>query len=385
MANTRELSQLASLINVVDENKSIGIVTSYPNAYVGIGSMIPAAKVDVAGDALVSGIVSATSFYGDGSNLSGLSTFSGNYDDLINTPEIPSLVGYATEGYVDASITNLVDSAPGALDTLNELAAALGDDSNFSTTVTNSLASKADLSGANFTGVVTATSFYGDGSNLSNIISGVGIQSAGNAIGTGITTLNFIGAGNTFAVNGTTVDISIAGGGGGASVSISTEAPSNPSEGDLWYNSILGRTFIYYNDDSSSQWVDSAPFNSATVDDDLTLSTLTVTNIVASGIVTAADFDSSSDLNLKENVQVIENAIDKLVGISGVTFEWKETKQVSAGVIAQDVEKVFPEVVKTNEYKTVNYNGLIGLLVESIKEQQKQIDELKSRIDVLES
>lgn len=108
---------------------------------------------------------------------------------------------------------------------------------------------------------------------------------------------------------------------------------------------------------------------------------ITASSFVSAGTITAVDFNSTSDLNLKENVQVIENAIDKLVEISGVTFDWKETKQVSAGVIAQDVEKVFPEVVKINEYKTVNYNGLIGLLVESIKEQQKQIEELKKKVD----
>ena len=63
-------------------------------------------------------------------------------------------------------------------------------------------------------GVVSATSFYGDGSTLTNIISGVGIQSAGTVIGTGVTTLNFIGAGNTFAYNPATktVNISISGG-----------------------------------------------------------------------------------------------------------------------------------------------------------------------------
>lgn len=60
-------------------------------------------------------------------------------------------------------------------------------------------------------GIIT---YYGDGSQLSNIISGVGIQSAGTLVGTGFTTLNFIGAGNTFAVNGTTIDISISGGAG---------------------------------------------------------------------------------------------------------------------------------------------------------------------------
>lgn len=56
-----------------------------------------------------------------------------------------SLDGYATEAYVDTAISNLVDSAPAALDTLNELAASLGDDSNFATTVTNSLSQKAPL------------------------------------------------------------------------------------------------------------------------------------------------------------------------------------------------------------------------------------------------
>jgi hypothetical protein len=67
-------------------------------------------------------------------------------------------------------------------------------------------------------GIVTASAgivtYYGDGQYLDNIVSGVGIQSSGVVIGTGFTTLNFIGAGNTFAVNGTTVDISIEGGGG---------------------------------------------------------------------------------------------------------------------------------------------------------------------------
>ena len=70
----------------------------------------------------------------------------------------------------------------------------------------------------NSSGIVTATSFSGDGSSLTGLpVQGVGIQSGGSVIGTGITTLNFIGTGNTFAVSGNTVDISIQGGGGGGS------------------------------------------------------------------------------------------------------------------------------------------------------------------------
>ena len=71
----------------------------------------------------------------------------------------------------------------------------------------------------NSSGFTTATSFSGSGSGLTgvstNFVSAIGIQSGGTVIGAGITQLNFIGAGNTFAVNGTTVDISIQGGGGG--------------------------------------------------------------------------------------------------------------------------------------------------------------------------
>ena len=71
---------------------------------------------------------------------------------------------------------------------------------------------------AKVTGVVTATSFYGDGINLSNTISGVGVNSGGTNIGYGVTTLNFVGSGTTIEVSGTTANIS-AGAAGGAGVS----------------------------------------------------------------------------------------------------------------------------------------------------------------------
>jgi hypothetical protein len=87
-----------------------------------------------------------------------------NYNNFTNTPTIPTNnnqltngAGYATTSYVDTSVSNLVDSAPGTLNTLNELAAALGDDANFSTTVTNSIATKMPLAGGTFTGGITST------------------------------------------------------------------------------------------------------------------------------------------------------------------------------------------------------------------------------------
>ena len=102
------------------------------------------------------------------------------YSNLTGTPTIPSLSGYATESYVNTQVSNLVDSAPGSLDTLNELAAALGDDANFSTTVTNSIATKLPLAGGTITGAgttaltVTNTSGNGGYFNVKSNVGGVG-------------------------------------------------------------------------------------------------------------------------------------------------------------------------------------------------------------------
>jgi hypothetical protein len=111
-------------------------------------------------------------------------------------------------------------------------------------------------------------------------------------------------------------------------------------------------------------------------------STLTVDgDVLVSGIVTATDFNSASDINLKENVSVISDPIDKIIKLEGVNFQWKENGKKSLGVIAQEVEKIVPELVSGEESKTVNYNGLVGLLIECVKQQQKEIEELKVIVD----
>ena len=108
-----------------------------------------------------------------------------------------------------------------------------------------------------------------------------------------------------------------------------------------------------------------------------TIPNLEVTNINATGIITAATYDVSSDINLKDNVQIIENPLDKIVKIDGVTFNWRADNKPSMGVIAQNIEEVLPELVSTGDTKHVNYNGIIGLLIEAIKELKSEIDELK--------
>jgi hypothetical protein len=76
-------------------------------------------------------------------------------DSEIEAIPTPDYTGLATESYVNTAVSNLVASAPAALDTLNELAEALGDDANFATTITNSLAAKAPLASPTFTGTVS--------------------------------------------------------------------------------------------------------------------------------------------------------------------------------------------------------------------------------------
>lgn len=72
------------------------------------------------------------------------SVFDGSYNSLTDKPTIPSLSGYATETYVGTAISNLIDSAPNALNTLNELAAAINDDASYASTITTALGNKQD-------------------------------------------------------------------------------------------------------------------------------------------------------------------------------------------------------------------------------------------------
>ena len=106
-----------------------------------------------------------------------------------------------------------------------------------------------------------------------------------------------------------------------------------------------------------------------------------VGNAYITGVTTSTDFDSLSDINLKTNINQIADPLEKVMQIRGVTFNWKEGNRNSAGVIAQEIEKVLPELVHGGETKTVNYNGLIGLLIECVKKQQEEIDELKRKVN----
>jgi len=109
-------------------------------------------------------------------------------------------------------------------------------------------------------------------------------------------------------------------------------------------------------------------------------SNLSLAGVATASTVSATNFNTTSDINLKENIKPIEDSLNKVLQLNGIEFDWKDNQQPSIGVIAQEVEKVFPSLVKTAKNKSVNYNGLIGVLIEAVKEQQKQIEELKKII-----
>ena len=105
--------------------------------------------------------------------------------------------------------------------------------------------------------------------------------------------------------------------------------------------------------------------------------------ISASGDIIAF---ASSDIRFKNDITPIANPIEKVLAIGGYEFDWNNLqgtyKGHDVGVIAQEVEKVLPEVVHTRPdgYKAVRYEKIVALLIEAIKEQQLQIDELKSKL-----
>jgi len=103
--------------------------------------------------------------------------------------------------------------------------------------------------------------------------------------------------------------------------------------------------------------------------------------VTITGTLTAtADVIAYSDERLKENVQTLDGK--KVLEMRGVSFDRLDDGKSSSGVIAQELEKVAPElVVDDGDYKGVAYGNLVGYLIEAVKDQQKQIDELKAIIN----
>jgi hypothetical protein len=100
--------------------------------------------------------------------------------------------------------------------------------------------------------------------------------------------------------------------------------------------------------------------------------------VASTGTLNATTFNSLSDREKKTNIQIITNSLNIVENINGVTFDWIENGLPSAGLIAQDVEKYLPQLIANGENgKSINYDGVIGVLVEAIKELSQRVKHLE--------
>ena len=114
-------------------------------------------------------------------------------------------------------------------------------------------------------------------------------------------------------------------------------------------------------------------------------------NISGSQIEASGDIIAfgSSDRNLKDNIQPIENSLEKIDKIGGYTFVWNDNQSTykgkDIGVVAQEIQEILPEIVATrvNGYLGVKYEKIVPLLIESIKELKKEVEDIKQKCDCL--
>jgi hypothetical protein len=276
---------------------------------VGIGTTSPTTKLDV------NGVITAT-----GGN-------STNWNTAYSWDNHASY-SYATTSYVTTQINNLINGAPGVLDTLDELAAALGDDSNFATTVTNSIATKLPLAGGTMSGTI---SFI-------------------NNIGT--------------ALQGTVGDNDF------------WRIYANSTSSNAGYLEIAtsddGTEPIYVRQYTG---VFSSLTRTATLLDG-SGNTSFPGNLTVGGTIT-----ESSSIKLKENVETSEGNLEKVVNLRPVTYNKIGSQTKELGLIAEEVAEVYPEFVQYDENGEpvgVNYSRLTAALIGAVKELTQRIETLEN-------
>jgi hypothetical protein len=246
---------------------------------------------------------------------------------------------YATTSYVTTQINNLINGAPGALDTLDELAAALGDDSNFATTVTNSIAGKVSKAGDTMTS---------SGQQVLNIFHGAATGDFNDAL--------FVK--NTVSAQQVQIGMATTGSDGDHHrVSLRAYKGAQALEG------VFGIALRQPGSAAHTQR--------------LTLDYLG--NLTIGGFLT-----ESSSLKLKENVKTSEGNLEKVVNLRPVTYNKIGSQTTELGLIAEEVAEVYPEFVQYDENGEpigVHYSRLTAALIGAVKELTNQVQELNKKIN----
>ena len=392
---------------------SIGIVTARTGVRIDSGGLVVSSGVSTFTDAITANgnIFANLNIIGDGAtNIHSINNVSANtFNGTLQTAAQPNITSLGT-------ITNLVASS-----------AKISDLTSGRVVYVGTAGELQDVSTFTFNGsTVTAPAFSGDGSALTGItaagtgaIGGITVKDEGVTVGTAgsISAFDFKGAGVTAIAN--------TGAAGIATVTIATEQEQDIQTlnvsgistfgGVADFNGDIQAGRVWFGFGTGSKRIEPSgtdlliPIGSEG-DLKITLNNSGGTggtfiveknggnslleakgtgevdisgNLNVTGTAQATDFNSTSDIKLKTNIQAIEDPLAKVVQIEGVSFNWKEDNRPALGVIADQVEKIIPELVTDSDPKTVNYNGLIGLLIEAVKEQQVQITELKSKLDSL--
>lgn len=255
-------------------------------------------------------------------------------------------------------------------------------------------------SGIVVTGIASATGFAGTFSGTSAVFSN---GSSGN-----IVRITQTGTGNALVVedsaNPDTTPFVITGIG---SVGIGTNAPINhldvhgtiragrqdavSSGGEIvfarasdntnaWAVDVEGNDFRVYDASQSSTRIHIGSGGNVGLGSTATSRLHVFGDAIVTGVVTCTDINSTSDINLKENITTVNNALSLVNNLRGVKFEWKKDHRPSYGVIAQELEQILPELVTDTDPKTVNYNGIIGVLIEAVKELSTEVENLKKKL-----
>ena len=110
-------------------------------------------------------------------------------------------------------------------------------------------------------------------------------------------------------------------------------------------------------------------------------------NVTFTEDVFARKFRCTSDERQKDHIVPLENALEKVLQLQGVSFQWKDTGEKDIGLIAQQVENIVPEVVyntdNEEEMRSVAYSNLVALLIEAVKTQNETINEMRKEINAI--